>query len=103
MFITIFQGFRIVPAEECWYRSMAPLMAEVREQMGDGPVYLTFDIDSLDPAFAPGTGKYDIHMTISVLVIALFEKVNTTYHVYQISSTQISPGRAFLLHEGVGA
>jgi len=25
-------------------------MAEVREQMGDGPVYLSYDIDSLDPA-----------------------------------------------------
>ena len=32
-------------------------MEEVRQQMGDGPVYLTFDIDALDPAFAPGTGK----------------------------------------------
>ena len=31
-------------------------MAEVRPQMGDGPVYLTYDIDSLDPGFAPGTG-----------------------------------------------
>ncbi len=28
-------------------------MAEVRQQMGDGPVYLSFDIDSLDPIWAP--------------------------------------------------
>lgn len=54
------QGFRVVPAQECWYRSLAPLMAEVREQMGDGPVYLSFDIDGLDPAFAPGTGTPEI-------------------------------------------
>ena len=54
------QGFRVVPAEECWHKSLTPLMAEVREQMGDGPVYLTFDIDSLDPAFAPGTGTPEI-------------------------------------------
>ena len=33
-------------------------MEEVREQMGDGPVYISFDIDALDPAFAPGTGVY---------------------------------------------
>lgn len=32
-------------------------MAEVRQQMGNGPVYISFDIDGLDPAFAPGTGK----------------------------------------------
>ncbi len=54
------QGFRVVPAEECWYQSLAPLMQSVREQMGEGPVYLSFDIDSLDPAFAPGTGTLEI-------------------------------------------
>ncbi|MEZ5168114.1 MAG: arginase family protein [Acidimicrobiales bacterium] len=34
------QGFRVVPAEECWHRSLSPLMAEIRAQLGDGPVYL---------------------------------------------------------------
>jgi guanidinobutyrase len=54
------QGFRVVPAEECWHRSLAPLMQEVRGQLGAGPVYLSFDIDGLDPAFAPGTGTPEI-------------------------------------------
>ncbi|XP_071815803.1 agmatinase, mitochondrial-like isoform X2 [Apostichopus japonicus] len=54
------QGFRVVPAEECWYKSMSPLMAEVRDMMGQVPVYLSFDIDALDPAFAPGTGTPEI-------------------------------------------
>jgi len=54
------QGFRVVTAEECWYKSLAPLMAEVREQIGDAPVYISFDIDGLDPAFAPGTGTPEI-------------------------------------------
>ncbi|MGV8294246.1 arginase family protein, partial [Pseudomonas aeruginosa] len=54
------QVFRVVQAEECWYRSLAPLMAEVREQMGSGPVYLSFDIDGLDAAFAPGTGTPEV-------------------------------------------
>ena len=54
------QGFRVVQAEECWHRSLAPLMAEVREPMGSGPVYLTYDIDSLDPGVAPGTGTLEI-------------------------------------------
>ena len=53
------QGFRVVTAEQCWHKSLEPLMAEVREQMGDGPVYITFDIDGLDPAFAPGTGTVE--------------------------------------------
>ena len=49
------RGFRAVQAEECWHKSLAPQMVEVRTQMGDGPVYLSFDIDSLDPAVARGT------------------------------------------------
>ncbi|BFO09278.1 Guanidinobutyrase [Serratia rubidaea] len=54
------QGFRVVPAQQCWHRSLEALMAEVREQMGDGAVYLSFDIDGLDPAFAPGTGTPEV-------------------------------------------
>jgi guanidinobutyrase len=54
------QGFRVVQAEECWHKSLVPLMAEVRKQMGDGPVYISFDIDGLDPAFAPGTGTPEV-------------------------------------------
>jgi guanidinobutyrase len=51
------QGVRVVPAEECWYRSLDPLMKEVRETVGSNvPVYLSFDIDGLDPSVAPGTG-----------------------------------------------
>jgi len=50
------QGFRVVQAEDIWYQSLAPLMAEVRQMMGDHPVYISFDIDSFDPAYAPGTG-----------------------------------------------
>src|SRR3546814_14874636 len=54
------QGFRVVQAEECWYKSLAPLMEEVRAQLGDGPVHLSFDIDGLDPSSAPGTGTPEI-------------------------------------------
>lgn len=54
------QGFRVVQAEECWHRSLVPLMKEVAERVGNGPVYLSFDIDGLDPSFAPGTGTPEI-------------------------------------------
>ena len=53
------RGWRVVQAEECWHRSLSPLMEEVRAMIGDAPVYLSFDIDSLDPAFAPGTGTVE--------------------------------------------
>ncbi|WP_428633272.1 arginase family protein, partial [Sedimenticola sp.] len=54
------QGFRVIQAEQCWYKSLTPLMEEVRQQVGGGPVYLSFDIDGLDPAYAPGTGTAEI-------------------------------------------
>lgn len=54
------QGFTVIPAEECWHKSLTPLMEDVRQTIGDAPVYLTYDIDSLDPAFAPGTGTVEI-------------------------------------------
>jgi guanidinobutyrase len=54
------QGFRVVQAEECWYKSLTPLMEEVREKVAGGPVYLSMDIDGLDPAFAPGTGTPEV-------------------------------------------
>jgi len=54
------QGFRVVTAEECWYKSLNSLMDEVRAQIGEHPVYISFDIDGLDPAYAPGTGTVEI-------------------------------------------
>jgi guanidinobutyrase len=54
------QGFRVVQAEECWHKSLTPLMAEVQQQVAGGPVYLSFDIDGIDPSLAPGTGTPEI-------------------------------------------
>ena len=54
------QGFTLVPAHEVWYRSLAPLMSQVRAAVGDAPVYLSFDIDGIDPAYAGGTGTPEI-------------------------------------------
>ena len=51
------QGVRVVTGEDCWYKSLAPLMQEVRAVVGEStPTYLSFDIDGLDPSVAPGTG-----------------------------------------------
>ena len=54
------QGFTVVEAHECWHKSLAPLMLEIKAKLGAGPVYISFDIDSLDPAFTPGTGTPEI-------------------------------------------
>ena len=54
------RGFDVVPAEECWHKSLTPLMENVRNKIGESPTYISYDIDSLDPAFAPGTGTVEI-------------------------------------------
>lgn len=50
------QGIRIVPMEEVFSRGLAEVVAEARTIVGEHPTYLSFDIDALDPAYAPGTG-----------------------------------------------
>src|SRR5262249_16974034 len=53
-------GFSVITAEEL--RTMTPEQygERVREQVGDRPVFISFDVDFLDPAFAPGTGTPEI-------------------------------------------
>jgi arginase family enzyme len=46
----------VIHAEEITGLGMAAVIERARAVVGDGPTYITFDIDSLDPAFAPGTG-----------------------------------------------
>ena len=54
-------GFQVVQAETCWHQSLTPLMNDFQSRVGQTkPVYISFDIDSLDPAFAPGTGTVEI-------------------------------------------
>jgi agmatinase len=49
-------GIEIVDAQAVGARGAGAVGAALREKVGDRPVYLSFDIDGLDPAFAPGTG-----------------------------------------------
>lgn len=49
-------GFQVVDARQANTNSAEHIARIIRERVGDHPVYLTFDIDCLDPAFAPGTG-----------------------------------------------
>lgn len=48
--------FQVIDAQQANEQSIADTVAAVRARVGDRPAYLTFDIDCLDPAFAPGTG-----------------------------------------------
>ena len=53
-------GMRVIFIEEFTKLGVEAVMAEARRVAGDGPTYISFDVDSLDPAFAPGTGTPEI-------------------------------------------
>ena len=54
------QGVTIITMDACMERGLDDVMAEARNITGDKPTYVSFDIDCLDPAFAPGTGTPEI-------------------------------------------
>ena len=54
------QGVRIIRIEELFERGIPHVMDEVREIVGNQPTYCTYDIDFVDPTFAPGTGTPEI-------------------------------------------
>ncbi len=53
-------GMRLVQIEQAYELGVKGCIDLIREKVGNGPVYLSFDIDSLDPAYAPGTGTPEV-------------------------------------------
>jgi len=54
------EGIRIIEIEEVHSRGVEDVMAEAREIAGDGATYVSYDIDFVDPTFAPGTGTPEV-------------------------------------------
>ena len=54
------QGVRIIRIEELFERGIKDVMSEARDILGDKPTYCTYDIDFVDPTYAPGTGTPEI-------------------------------------------
>jgi agmatinase len=57
---TLAQGVTIVSAQKVHEQGPAAVAEQIGAVVGDGPAYLSFDIDALDPAFAPGTGTPEV-------------------------------------------
>jgi guanidinopropionase len=53
-------GMRVIYMPEFYEMGLAAAIEEARRVVGDGPTYVNFDIDSLDPAYAPGTGTPEV-------------------------------------------
>ncbi len=53
-------GMRVIHVEDFYEMGWRKVVEETRQIVGTGPVYLSFDIDCLDPAYAPGTGTPEV-------------------------------------------
>ena len=53
-------GMTVIHAQQIERIGIEAIIAKAREVVGDGPTYISFDVDGLDPAFAPGTGTPEI-------------------------------------------
>jgi guanidinopropionase len=53
-------GMRVIFMEEFTRMGVDEVIAEARRVVGDGPTYVSFDVDGLDPVYAPGTGTPEI-------------------------------------------
>jgi agmatinase len=68
-------GFRVIPSDELRGGGAPRDSRVVREHVADRPVFLSFDIDFLDPAFAPGTGTPEVAGFSTAEAIALLRSL----------------------------
>lgn len=95
-------GFELIPGEELATLSAGEYGRRVRERAGTGPCYLSFDIDVLDPAFAPGTGTPEIGGVQPREAVALLRALGGMtfcgFDVVEVSPAFDGPGQTTALH-----
>jgi agmatinase len=70
-------GWTVIDADRVHEGGVAATLAAIRRTVGDHPVYLTFDIDCLDPAFAPGTGTPVAGGPSSAKILSVLRQLGT--------------------------
>lgn len=69
------KGVRIIPAEEVHERGISDIVSEIKDKVGGGKTYLSFDIDAIDPAQAPGTGTPEVGGLFTWQVQAILKRL----------------------------
>lgn len=68
-------GMKLIPAHKVREMGMEKLVATILERVGNTPCFLTFDIDFVDPAYAPGTGTPEVGGFTSYESLELVRKI----------------------------
>jgi agmatinase len=71
----------VLSAQDVHGTTPAAVAARIAEVVGDAPAYLSFDIDALDPAFAPGTGTPEVGGLASWQVQAMLRRLGAVRFV----------------------
>jgi agmatinase len=95
-------GFEVISGEELQALSAAEYAARVKDRVGDGPALLSFDVDVLDPAFAPGTGTPEVAGLLPREAIAFVRALADVrfcgFDVVEVSPPYDGPGQVTALH-----
>ncbi len=95
-------GFEVIPGSELATLSAEEYGARARRRVGDAPAYMSFDIDVLDPASAPGTGTPEVAGLQPREALALLRSLAGLrflgFDVVEVSPPYDSPGQITALH-----
>jgi agmatinase len=84
------RGVTVLSAQDVHASSPAAVAAKIQQTVGDAPAYLSFDIDALDPAFAPGTGTPEIGGLASWQAQAILRRLKNI-HFVGMDIVEVSP------------
>ena len=94
-------GFEILSTDELRALAPAEYGRRVRERIGDGPAFFSFDVDVLDPAFAPGTGTPEVAGLLPHEAIAFIRALAGVpfvgYDIVEVSPPYDTPGQTTAL------
>jgi agmatinase len=95
-------GFEVIDGEQLQHITPAEYGRRVRERIGDGPVFISFDIDVLDPGVAPGTGTPEIGGLSPREALGFLRALAgiefTGFDVVEVSPPYDTPGQTTALH-----
>lgn len=74
-------GFRLIPTHEMREMGIENIVKAIKERVGDNKAFLTFDIDFIDPAYAPGTGTPEVGGWTSYEALQIIRKIGDFNYV----------------------
>lgn len=90
-------GFELMPIEQLRESAPADFAARFRDRAGDAPMFLSFDIDSMDPSAAPGTGTPEVGGLLASEALALVRSLAgirfVGFDLVEVSPAYDSPGQ----------